>query len=298
MIRTGELIGRYNEGALDLDYFINPCRDTVTSPTNELTGSTGGIFMDDPLQMVNPQLRGGVCGMCHSTNEPYWREPTNNYISCDKCHTNVPHTVEVDPVNDLSYNPGQPCTDCHVVANWSEIEGTEHNVSTNGDGSCLTCHKSPRQEVIDTIASGTRPTNCLDCHSDKLLTPHMYDHTTDPAGGLAYAPITADATCTTCHSGDVVVAVHNNTCSTCHTTGSALKSSNPKLDFNAGVASSNCTTCHNDSNNTGFTVNFHGTSWSHSETTTRHNSLAGSDSSGGYDCASCHIDMADAQRWQ
>ncbi len=27
MIRTGELIGREIEGALDLDYFINPCPD-------------------------------------------------------------------------------------------------------------------------------------------------------------------------------------------------------------------------------------------------------------------------------
>ena len=168
-------------------------------------------------------------------------------------------------------------------------------------GSCATCHNSPRQEVIDTIAlgsnSGANPIHCLDCHSDKDQTVHdgYYDHTTNSAGGLAYAPITADAACTTCHSGEVVVTVHNNTCTLCHTTVPALKSSNPQLDFNAGVASSNCTTCHNDSNNTGFSVNFHGVSYTHSETQTRHNNLAGSDSTGGYDCAACHIDMADAQ---
>ncbi len=48
MIRTGELIGRESEGALNLEYFINPCPDTTTSPTNELSGSTGGAMMNDP----------------------------------------------------------------------------------------------------------------------------------------------------------------------------------------------------------------------------------------------------------
>ena len=100
-------------------------------------------------------------------------------ISCTDCHTDkganhgaFEHPVEVGP-NDLSYDaPGQLCSDCHVVANWAEIEGIEHNVATNGAGSCATCHNSPRQEVIDTIALRANPTNCLNCHSDKDLTPH------------------------------------------------------------------------------------------------------------------------------
>jgi len=305
MIRTGELIGRVSEGALNLDYFIDPCRDQTLSTTNELYTSTGGVFMDDPQQLQNPQLRGGVCGMCHSTNEPYWRDANISIFSCDKCHTNVTHFVELDPLTDLSYDaPGQPCSNCHVVADWSEIEGTEHNVSTNGAGSCLTCHQSPRPEVIATIASGSNsglnPIHCLDCHSDKNLTPHMYDHTTnDPAGTLTYAPITPDAECTTCHSGDVVTAVHSTGgCDTCHTTAPALKSSAPKLDFNAGSASSTCTTCHFDGNNgPGFSADFHGISYTHIETQTRHNNLQGSDLQGGpgYDCLYCHNDMTDAE---
>ena len=62
------LIGRESEGALNLEYFINPWPDTTTSPTNELSTSTGGVFMDDPLQLEHPQLRGGVCGMCVITS--------------------------------------------------------------------------------------------------------------------------------------------------------------------------------------------------------------------------------------
>ena len=125
-------------------------------------------FYDNSLGTVT---KNGVCDMCHFEAEPYWRSATD-VLSCTNCHSNVAHTVEVGP-DDLSYTaPGRLCSNCHVVADWSEIEGTEHNVATNGDGSCATCHNSPRQEVIDTIASGTRPTHCLDCHLDKELTPH------------------------------------------------------------------------------------------------------------------------------
>jgi len=88
MIRTGELIGR--ESSLNLEYFINSCPDTTTSPTNELfdtTGdSTGGSMIYDPLQWENPYTRGGVCRMCHSTVEPYWRE-AKDILSCGNCHS-------------------------------------------------------------------------------------------------------------------------------------------------------------------------------------------------------------------
>ena len=103
MIRTGELIGRLNEGALNLEYFISPCPNKTPSPTNELfdyTGdSTGGAFMNDPLQLENP-TRGGVCGMCHATQEPYWRV-AKDIVGCTNCHTSVPHFVEEGP-SDLS----------------------------------------------------------------------------------------------------------------------------------------------------------------------------------------------------
>ena len=79
-------------------------------------------------------------------------------------HTGYTHTVALGS-GDLTN--GVSCGDCHVVANWAEIESIEHNVATNGAGSCATCHNSPRQEVIDAIALGTNPTNCLPCHSGK-----------------------------------------------------------------------------------------------------------------------------------
>jgi len=87
MIRTGELIGRESEGALNLEYFINQCPDTTTSPTNELFDATGDSTGGSMIQSYRPDnwTRDGVCGMCHLEVEPYWRE-AKEILSCDKCH--------------------------------------------------------------------------------------------------------------------------------------------------------------------------------------------------------------------
>jgi hypothetical protein len=89
MIRTGELIGRYIEGALDLDYFINPCNVSPIIPddlslTNETVGSTGGILMEYlPAGNNGTIARNGVCDMCHTEAQPYWRAakklPANDF---------------------------------------------------------------------------------------------------------------------------------------------------------------------------------------------------------------------------
>jgi len=164
-------------------------------------------------------------------------------ITCDTCHENraalhsSAHSVEVGP-NDLSFDPpGQPCSDCHVVVNWPEIEGIEHNVPTNGPDSCSTCHDSPRAEVRITITSGFPPIHCLDCHSDKDLTPHgNIDH-------VAFGYVIGGSTiCMNCHdpggAANATVAVtHNGNCSLCHTTV-------PDLQPGIPAGGGDCTTCH------------------------------------------------------
>jgi len=155
-------------------------------------------------------------------------------ISCLDCHTdkasghgNFPHPIEVGPA-DLSYNsPGQLCSDCHVVSNWSEIESIEHNVDTNGAGSCATCHNSTRPEVQNVIADapnyGGYPIHCLACHPDKDLTPHgSVDHV---AAGIVTGGSTS---CLNCHDpgegeNATITVTHNNDCAHCHTSGSAVK---------------------------------------------------------------------------
>ncbi|MFC1843659.1 CxxxxCH/CxxCH domain-containing protein [Thermodesulfobacteriota bacterium] len=169
-------------------------------------------------------VNGGTCSnlSCHS--DANWGQT-------------ITHSVAVGP-NDLSYSaPGQLCSNCHVVANWIEIEGTEHNVSTNGAGSCATCHNSPRQEVIDAIALGANPTNCLDCHSDKELTPHgSVDHVAAGKVTLRVSP------CGDCHdpgsgANATVDVTHSGDCSLCHTTV-------PDLQPGVPAGGGDCATCH------------------------------------------------------
>jgi len=195
-------------------------------------------------------------------------------VSCLDCHTDkktghgaFTHPVAVGP-NDLSYDaPGTLCSNCHVVANWAQIEGIEHNVATNGTGSCTTCHNSPRQEVIDAIALGANPTNCLDCHSDKQLTPHGgTDH-------LAFGYVTGGSTsCMVCHdpgtAADAPVGViHHNNCTLCHTTV-------PNLQPGVPAGGGDCATCHTNT-------------WeaTHSVATPVHNSLVQVATTS---CADCH----------
>jgi len=111
---------------------------------------------------------------------------------------------------------------------------------------------------------------------------------------MDYAPITASSECTTCHAGEIVTGIHGGTCTVCHTSTIPGLLSSPNLSQFAGTTTA-CIDCHQTSNDAGFTTPFHGISSANSTTQTRHNNLAGSDSSGGYDCASCHTDMADAQ---
>ena len=160
--------------------------------------------------------------------------------TCDTCHVNrvevhtSAHTVALG-AGDLSN--GVSCGACHAVATWTEIEGTVHNVPTNGDGSCATCHNSARQEVIITIANAANPTNCLDCHSAKALPHGNPDH-----AALTYVMVAP--ACASCHTEvgpDATVSItHNSNCFLCHPTGP------PDLDPILPLGGGDCTTCHSD----------------------------------------------------
>jgi predicted CxxxxCH...CXXCH cytochrome family protein len=151
----------------------------------------------------------------------------------DTIHAAHAHTVDLG-AGDLSN--GTSCGACYVVANWVEIEGTEHNVATNGVGSCATCHNSPRQEVIDAITLGTDPTNCLDCHSDKTAAHGSVDHVAMGYVTLRVSP------CGDCHDpggaeNATVDVTHNGDCNLCHTTI-------PNLQPGVPAGGGDCATCH------------------------------------------------------
>jgi len=207
------------------------CHNGTTSDGSTITNVANHVNESYDLQAGNGESfsyafasTGGTCSNISCHGDATWG-------------TSVAHAIEVGP-NDLSYSaPGQPCTDCHTVADWSEIEGIEHNVDTNGAGSCATCHNSPRQEVIDAIALGANPTHCLDCHLDKELTPHgSVDHAAAGYVTLQVSP------CGDCHDpgsaeNATVEVTHFSDCTLCHTTV-------PSLQPGVPTGGGNCATCH------------------------------------------------------
>ena len=234
------------------------CAECHTSDNSALGSAGGGTLASaadvDALHGVVSAMH---CALCHTYSGTrleagYVRQTiqqglAGTPVSCTDCHvaerTNhyegFTHSGEVGP-NDLSYDaPGQPCGNCHVVANWTQIDNVEHNVPTNGAGSCATCHLSTRQEVIDALALGATPTYCLDCHSELYLTRHV-DH-------VALDYVTDTTTCLSCHDSDsvnngTVTAIHLNNCLHCHTDKTSLA-----LQPGVPVGGGECVTCHTGS---------------------------------------------------
>lgn len=300
---------------------------------NCVTCHTGNLITA-VLSGTNPGTHQNTCTKCHTntSTDGSLTDGANNYgdarghsitaaSDCNACHSgdgyfdththNVGHTVSI-AASDDSMEQGYACSMCHndagnSLATWASIL-TEHA------NACATCHDATRNvcadagkcvvggTTIQTVIAANSATNCSACHVAKVDSTssnavHGYaDHTTNPAGGLAYAPITVNAECLACHDPagtlDVVLDIHGGQCARCHIAMPTLKGT-PNLAQFAGSTTA-CIDCHATANDTGFTTPFHGVSWAHSATQTRHNNLGGSNSTGGYDCAACHTTMTTA----
>ncbi|MBW2510827.1 MAG: hypothetical protein JRE01_02215, partial [Deltaproteobacteria bacterium] len=176
---------------------------------------------------------GGNCETCHGTVAD-----STAFASTHTTHT-ASHTVSVG--GDQSN--GQLCSNCHVVSTWAEIEGTEHNVATNGSGSCATCHNSSTQTVIDVIAAGAA-TTCLDCHTDKTAAHGSVDHVATTYVTVGGTQEYYGTTCASCHDpggaeNATVDVTHGGDCSLCHTTVPNLQPGLP-----TGGGPNDCVNCH------------------------------------------------------
>ncbi len=278
--------GHETAAAHDNRVILAECGTCHTSDTTIIGPSSNGTLTS---AADVDTLHRSDCDLCHSYTGSKLNTATvrqvivqgvgGTPVNCTACHTgkatnhiDFVHPISVGP-NDLSFNPpGILCGNCHNVSTWAEIEGVEHNVVTNGIGSCATCHNSTRQDVVNTIAQGLNPTHCLNCHSDKSLTEHgMVDH-----AALGY--VTGGTTyCLNCHDGiDAVTVTHNFDCFLCHTSLPALKAGLP-------IHGGTCIDCHT-------------TTWEgiHATNPPSHNALVQVATTS---CGNCHSDpppLADA----
>jgi hypothetical protein len=154
---------------------------------------------------------------------------------------------------------GTACDACHgsTLTDWANVYAL-HDVPTNGDGACATCHNSTRPSDTDTtgiqdLIHANETTNpCISCHVSKAA-----DHADHVLAGW----VAGNAECTGCHDqggaadeAQYLNVIHGDgaasDCAMCHT--------NPgSSDYSLLTGSSaqghetgpnTCNTCHNGAN--------------------------------------------------
>lgn len=172
----------------------------------------------------------GSCATCHASSRADVRAFIDNRtaVSCSSCH-------EAHVFDQIHSITDAGCASCHKILDGTTatIE-TLHAVTTNGAGSCATCHASPRAEVKSAILARSAVT-CAACHQ-----AHIFDQIHS----------ISDEGCASCHEtldGTVgtIDALHNVTtngagsCATCH------NSNRPNvIAAIAARAAVTCSTCH------------------------------------------------------
>jgi len=226
------------------------------------------------------QVHGAKCELCHATTQgggPRQAGPPANGVdgtavgatnasACVDCHTVAAPVIHHDSASDYYVNGN--CAVCHQTT-------PNHNISASVGGlacgdchaakvasaeanhqSCVTCHHSTNQTVIDVIAAKL-PSTCASCHGPSKHEPTPAHGITATVGGL---------TCADCHAAKVASAEANHgLCVVCHqSTRQAV------IDTIAAKAPSTCASCHGTSK--------HEPTPAHGITTTV----------GGLACANCH----------
>jgi predicted CXXCH cytochrome family protein len=199
-------------GPKDVKFYDSEGGFTDTSPTSSPTG---------------------ICQVCH-TQTLYWTSSGNNSLhnintNCTGCHAAAQGFRVSYHDHSLNVTASVGCISCH---DHPDITGVYHF------GNCITCHNSPKPEVIAAIASGSA--ECITCHGADFTTTH-------PDTIVHTSIITVGTTsCANCHNDSpplVNVAdpkVHN-ACLSCHDINGTLVSRAIGKSFAVG---GDCATCH------------------------------------------------------
>ena len=199
-------------GPKDVKFYDSEGGFTDTSPTSSPTG---------------------ICQVCH-TQTLYWTSSGNNSLhnintNCTGCHAAAQGFRVSYHDHSLNVTASVGCISCH---DHPDITGVYHF------GNCITCHNSPKPEVIAAIASGSA--ECITCHGADFTTTH-------PDTIVHPSIITVGTTsCANCHNDSpplVNVAdpkVHN-ACLSCHDINGTLVSRAIGKSFAVG---GDCATCH------------------------------------------------------
>jgi rare lipoprotein A (peptidoglycan hydrolase) len=188
------------------------------------------------------------CGTCHTTTAwvPTIKPDHSGFTAatiCSTCHNGT--TATGKPGNHISTTAN--CITCHSTRAWLPVARPDHSgftVATN----CGSCHNG-MQATGKPATHIPTAVNCISCHSATApaFKPSIWNHT--------QMPVTNQ--CSTCHSGSyppadgktanhipyqVLAGVAITNCDTCHKSGYA--SWNPGLFHSNVSVSTQCATCH------------------------------------------------------
>ncbi|MDP2107138.1 MAG: hypothetical protein Q8J76_14170, partial [Desulfobulbaceae bacterium] len=184
-------------------------------------------------------IGGGECVACHST---YFNAHDHGAIGGA-----VNHTIQLNPVIDRSQVDSQPCSNCHVVSNFTEI------LAVHKTGGCVECHNTTRDinpaapsgtTVAMVIANANQSTvNCVNCHMDKIA-PAVHLHINHGAQPEGLGHILDTPFCVGCHAVNDPMTVHSNKCGNCHTSPPNLQDPVDRPRTIAITPDSTCVQCH------------------------------------------------------
>lgn len=173
---------------------------------------------------VNEHLsRTSTCSTCHSSSNAAVQQTiatgkAGTAVFCVNCHAGVDHVAQHNMVTTPT-----DCAACHAG----------NVVNVHAKSTCVTCHNSTSQNVINTIIAGRAGTlvSCSNCHG---TVNHAAQH--DKAQNAAE--------CAQCHTKSVLDEhlTRTSTCSTCHSS-SRIEVRDAITAGRAGTVVT-CVTCH------------------------------------------------------
>ena len=212
-------------------------------PTRDSCDSCHGSRNFSGARFSHAGVRSGSCATCHNgataTGKPGGHVQTT--ASCDSCHRSG--GWQPAAFDHAGVVPGS-CATCH---NGTRATGKPATPIHNGIGSCDACHASTRTWAGARVdhATFTAATHCASCHNGSSATGKPASHI--PVGSANCASchrVTGWAPSTWNHT-QVTVA---NQCAGCHSGGFPPAGGRPANHIPyaslAGVAITNCDTCH------------------------------------------------------
>ncbi len=218
------------------------------------TATAGGVD-NVPVSTTDPKVH-NACTTCHVINTTtnivgLVTVPTpNGYViampagggDCTTCHgAFFPKHRNPASLHNM-FNSDPNCASCH------DIDTTAKRISLHPD--CITCHKSTKSAVVNTIASGRAGTavNCETCH-DGTTNGAPFHGLTPATAAAVHTQFLADSTCASCHDIGTAakrISLHP-ACTTCHT--STLTSVINTITTGKAGTDINCQNCHDGTNN-------------------------------------------------